>query len=108
VAKVFVLVGDDQVPVSPRDVLAAVQAGGFAAAAERYALSESTLRKFLSENHYVAVRQVSFQKEGVPVEALNEIERARTTDSEETQISPEALSMALRAAHAQGVADRAE
>jgi hypothetical protein len=79
VAKVFVLVGDEQVPVSPRDVLASVQAGGFKAAGERYGLSESTLRKFLAENHYVAVRQVVFQKE-------EDRARANTTDPDEVQV----------------------
>jgi hypothetical protein len=99
--KTFVLVGDDQVPASPRDVLAAVQEDGFKAAAAKFGYSESTLRKFLAENHYVAVKQVTYQKnvdlmpESTPIEMnlpeapKEDRARANTTDQPEAQVVAE-------------------
>jgi hypothetical protein len=89
--KSFVLVGDDQVPASPRDVLAEVQDRGFKAAGEKFGFSESTLRKFLAENHYIAVKQVTYQKSD-PLEDLKVDRagaRANTTTTPEAQVVAE-------------------
>jgi hypothetical protein len=99
--KSFVLVGDDQVPASPRDVLAEVQEKGFKAAGQKFGFSESTLRKFLAENHYVAVKQVTYKKnvdlmpESTPIEMnlppgpKEDRARANTTTSPEAQVVAE-------------------
>lgn len=50
----FVLVDDEQVPVSPSDAAQAVENMGFKMAAQSWAMSESTLRNFLKRNGYVA------------------------------------------------------
>lgn len=60
----FVLVDDEQVPVSPQDVIGKVMDGSWQAAAEHFGLSESTLRKFVTRNGYSTRQRVWFEKAG--------------------------------------------
>ena len=64
----FVLVDDEQVPLSPREVADAVEAVGAREAGAKYGFSSSTIRLFLKRNGYIAQRQVTlFKAPQVPV-----------------------------------------
>lgn len=58
----YVLVGDDQIPVTPVEAVESVKREGIKAMCEVYDVSEATLRRFLAVNGWHPQRSTTWVK----------------------------------------------
>lgn len=75
--KTFVLVSDDQLPISPQDAADLVEDRGARLAAQHLGFSEQTLRRFLAKNGYLFHRETAVT---VTKQEAQRDDEARPTD----------------------------